>query len=240
MSSPGPPAALSRAASHRAHWFPLAVFGVLIAVSLPLSIPGPPIGWYAYAPLSESPYPLGGPRSALSFGSPASGLTGIPEGWYWAAALAAGFLLTAAWYRRPDRRPAAPGRGYLLISLALTVLVATLPLLAWNIPMPTWLWLTQLWSEGSFALLVVAAGIWLLAWRARSRALWLTACGYTVAALAADWPPLQRTGSALTLRALSVFGWHPLFADGAVLLPALALLIPAALAFRMPVPAGRA
>ena len=46
-----------------------------------------------------------------------TGLAGIAEGWYWAAALTAGFVVTAVWYHRAGRT--GPGWPYLVIALAL-------------------------------------------------------------------------------------------------------------------------
>ena len=102
-------------------------------------------GWVAYAPLSRT---VSWSSAQVVYSSSFSvllqsdtGLTGIAEGWYWAAALTAGFLVTAVWYHRTSRTgtwlgvpgqrlaadrgghrgPAADGGGGLAAQVALAV-----------------------------------------------------------------------------------------------------------------------
>ena len=85
----------ARAARH-AYWFPLILFGLLTCGAAPLYVAAaaPPAPSGAYA-AHLGPILLGG--------SPAGG-NGRYIGWYWAAALAGGYLLTVIWYRRQDRK----------------------------------------------------------------------------------------------------------------------------------------
>jgi hypothetical protein len=125
-----------------------------------------------------------------------TGLAGIAEGWYWAAALTAGFVVTAVWYHRAGRT--GPGWPYLVIAVLLTAAVTVVPLLvAPRASLPRWLWLSSEWSRGTFALLVIALALWGLARHARSRPLAIAALAYTVAVLVADWPDLRSAPSAL-------------------------------------------
>jgi hypothetical protein len=231
-----------------AYWFPLALFGVIVALPVPLyvvQLSTSPVfsGWVAYAPLSRT---VSSPSAQIGYSSSFSvllqsdtGLTGIAEGWYWAAALTAGFLVTAVWYHRAGRT--GPGWGYLVIALLATAAVTVVPLLAApRASMPGWLWLSSEWSSGTFALLVIALALWGLARHARSRLGVIAALAYTAAVLAADWPDLWSAPRALIasgddpLRTLVETGpqtqpW------GVALLPGLVLLVTAALCFaRLP------
>ena len=200
--------------SRPAHWFPLVLFGALIALALPLyELPfaagSPPTGWVAYAPLTRSSFWSFSSGSG-AYGSsffvmfhPSRGVAGVPEGWYWAAALLAGFLLTAWWYRRAARRggPRGPGARYLAAGLILTAAATVLPLLlAPQASFPASLWLADVWSEGTLALLVIALGLGLLAWRARSRLLAAAALAFSAAAVLADWPAYRSAWPALAYR----------------------------------------
>jgi len=245
------PARPPRPGGRPAYWFPLAFFGAIVALSVPLyAIPlntSPAFrGWVAYAPLTRTVYSSsshGGFYSIFAASlSPGTGLPGIAEGWYWAAALTAGFLLTAVWYWRAGGRAgrAGPGWGYLVIGLVLTGAVTGLPLLVMSrASLPAWLWLSGQWASGTFALLVISAALWMLAAYARSRPLASVALAYTAAALVADWPTLRNAPSALL-----VTGGDPLQSlvsissrsqtAGAALLPAAVLLVAAAVFFARP------
>ncbi len=225
-----------------AYWFPLALFGVLVALPVPLYVTQlnsrPAFsGWVAYAPLSRtvswSSAQAGYSSSFSVLVQSDSGLPGIAEGWYWAAALTIGFLVTAVWYRRAGRT--GPGWVYLVIGLLLTAAVTAVPLLvAAQASLPRWLWLSSEWSRGTFALLVITLALCALARHARSRPLAITALTYTAAVLAADWPDLRSAPAALIasggdpLRTLVETGpqaqpWE------VALLPALVLLAAASL-----------
>ena len=115
-----PPAVSARSGSpgaRPAYWFPLALFGVIVMLPVPLYVTqlsmSPAFsGWVAYAPLSRT---VSWSSAQAGYSSSFSvllqsdpGLAGIAEGWYWAAALTAGFLVTAVWYHRTSR----PGPGW--------------------------------------------------------------------------------------------------------------------------------
>jgi hypothetical protein len=244
-ASPVPPGGLW--AARPTSWFPLALFGVIIALSVPLYAPqlsAPAFsGWLSYGPLTRTVSSSSGHGAAyystlVGTLGPGTGVTGIAEGWYWGAALTAAFLATAAWYRRSGR--AGPGRGYLVTGLVLTAAVTAVPLLL--IPrasLPAWLWLSGQWASGTFALLVIAVALWMLARQARSRLLVVVALAYTAAVLIADWPTLGSAPSALLvtggdpLRTLVSIGSRGQSA-AATLLPALVLLVAAAVSFARP------
>lgn len=238
---PAPPRVQGARPAYR---FPLALFGVIVALPVPLYVTqlstSPSFsGWVAYAPLSRtvswSPAQVGYSSSFSVLLQSDTGLTGIAEGWYWAAALTAGFLLTAVWYHRAGRP--GPGWGYLVIALLLTAAVTVVPLLAApRAPLPGWLGLSSEWSRGTLALLVIALALWGLARHSRSRLVVIAALAYTAAVLAAAWPDLRSARSALIasggdpLRTLVETGpqtqpWV------LALLPALVLLVAAALCF---------
>jgi hypothetical protein len=188
-----------------AYWFPLALFGVIVALPVPLYVTqlsaSPAFsGWVAYAPLSRtvswSSAQVGYSSSFSVLLQSDTGLAGIAEGWYWAAALTAGFVGTAVWYHRAGRT--GPGWPYLVIAVLLTAVITVVPLLAApRASLPRWLWLSSEWSRGTFALLVIALALWGLARHARSRPLAIAALAYTVAVLVADWPDLRSAPSAL-------------------------------------------
>jgi hypothetical protein len=241
---PAIPAPSGSPGARPAYWFPLALFGVIVALPVPLYVTqlstSPTFsGWVAYAPLSRtvswSSAQAGYSSSFSVLLQSDSGLTGIAEGWYWAAALTAGFAASAVWYHRAGRT--GPGWEYLVIALLLTAAVTVVPLLAAaRASLPRWLWLSSEWSRGTFALLVIALALGGLARHARSRPLAIAALAYTAAVVAADWPELRSAPSALIasggdrLRTLVETGpqtqpWV------LALLPALVLLVAAALCF---------
>jgi len=157
-ASPAPPGNFQVA--RPACWFPLALFGVIVAMSVPLYAAQLSTsafsGWLAYGPLTRTMSSTSGYGAFYSTLAgtlgPDTGLTGIAEGWYWAAALTAGFLVTAVWYRRAGRRagPVGPGRGYLIAGLVLTAAVTAVPLLLMpGASFPAWIWLSGQWASGS-------------------------------------------------------------------------------------------
>ena len=95
-------------AARPAYWFPLALFGVIVALSVPLyalQLSTAPMasGWASYAPLTRTVFWSSAHSSFSALLSPDGGPLGVAEGWYWAAALAAVFLVTTVWYRRAGR-----------------------------------------------------------------------------------------------------------------------------------------
>lgn len=167
-ASPAPPGNFQVA--RPACWFPLALFGVIVAMSVPLYAAQLSTSafssWLAYGPLTRTMSSTSGYGAFYSTLAgtlgPDTGLTGIAEGWYWAAALTAGFLVTAVWYRRAGRRagPVEPGRGYLIAGLVLTAAVTAVPLLLMpGASFPAWIWLSGQWASGSAPSALLVTGV---------------------------------------------------------------------------------
>lgn len=217
-----------RTARH-AYWFPLVLFGLLTCTSVPFYAPPGHQAGGAVALQPGLPLPvLGG----------SSGLTGF-VGYYWLAALLGGLLLTLLWYRHNARRVglATPARGFVVATAALTALALVIPLLS-RVRSPHWLnWLAHLqvlWPgdlimRGTFPFVIIAAGVWILAWAERSLALAAIAAVYTAAALLSDLYDVENV--------LFRFGWNAPGSDWSptslpnLLLPALVLLATGAGAF---------
>ena len=204
------------------HWFPLLLFGGLAALSLPLSVLFSPQLPAGIAVFTREVYPTVTQAMYLGGGSSA-GPFPFPLGWYWVGLLVTGSLLTAAWYRWRDRRTGSrtPLRGYLATGLALAAAAAALPSLAWRARTDgpgtgAWAWLDAAWRLGTFALLAVAAGLWILARISRSRTLAVITLIYTAAVCLAGWLDLQRANG--------LPASYP-YADPAALLPAAVLLL---------------
>jgi hypothetical protein len=68
-----------------------------------------------------------------------------------------------------------------VLALAIPPLTRFVPRLSW-----TWLPFGDLWIRGTLAFLIIAAGLWVLAWAERSRALAVIALVYTGTALLAS------------------------------------------------------
>jgi hypothetical protein len=146
---------------------------------------------------------------------------------YWLVAFFGGLALTLLWYRRHARRVGmrTPSRGYVITIAVLTGLTVILPLLA-QLPGLRFLWLPlpgDLTIRGTFPFLIIAAGLWVLAWAERSIGLAVIAAVYTGAALLASLYDLQNV--------LGRLGWSASPGVANVLLPAIVLLIAGALAF---------
>jgi hypothetical protein len=244
-AAPAPPGDFQSA--RPAYWFPLALFGALAGLSIPLYtlwLNASPVfsGWVAYAPLTRSVASSSSANEgyASSFSvllSSPGGLLGVPEGRYWAAVLTVGFLATTLWYRRTGAGRCLP---YLVTGLILTMVATVVPLLVLpRASFPAWLWLSGQWASGTFALLIIAVALWMLAVFARSRLLVIAALAYTAAALAADWPTLSSAPSALLLtggdpvRTLISISSRTQSVEAA-LLPAAVLLVAAVVAFVLP------
>jgi hypothetical protein len=218
-------------ATRHAYWFPLILFGLLICAAVPFYIlPSDQAGGAGVT--------RGGPPLPVLGGF--AGLTVQRYlGYYWVAALLAGLLLTLLWYRRNARRVGlqTPARGFVITVAVLTVLAVVIPLLS-QVRSPHWLsWLQYvhvLWPgdlvlRGTFPFVIIAVGLWVLAWAERSRALAVIAAVYTATALLSS---LYNTENILFR-----FGWSPtgthwsLTSLPNVLLPALVLLAAGAGAF---------
>lgn len=246
----GPAQALADTPAGRpGYWFPPALFGLIVAASVPLHAaePGtPPFlgGWVSYAPLTRSVSGSAAYNSTLSvLVYRGGGPSGVPGGWYWTGALTGAFLLTTLWYRRTGggtgRAPL--GWWYLVTGLALTVLITAVPVLAMpRASIPAWIWLDRQWGTGTFALLVIAVGLGLLAWLTRGRILVIIALAYTAAALAADWPALYAAPAVLLrpsgdpVQTLAYLARPPQPSSVTMLLLALGLLVAAAMSFGWP------
>ena len=103
----------TRAARH-AYWFPLVLFGLLTCGAAPLYV--------AAAAPRDTSGALATGRGPLLLNGFLPGGGGFYIGWYWAAALAGGYLLTVVWYRWHARRAGVvtPARGYLITGVVLT------------------------------------------------------------------------------------------------------------------------
>jgi hypothetical protein len=218
----------ARSARH-AYWFPLVLFGVLTCAAVPLyTMPIDVAGKSSFAGLHGYMPVLGG-VSLLPVGT--------YLGYYWLVALLGGLALTLLWYRRHARRSGlkTPARGYLITVTALTALALFLPALA---QLPPLHFLFRLFpgpftNRGMVPFLIIAAGLCVLAWAERSRALGVIAAVYTGSALLGGLYNIEN--------ALFRLGWHPTPYELAtqwrlaslpnVLLPALVLLIGGAGAF---------
>ncbi|HEY4854433.1 MAG TPA: hypothetical protein VII22_26910 [Streptosporangiaceae bacterium] len=217
----------TRSARH-AYWFPLVLFGVLTCAAAPLYVSAatPPAG--ANAVMGGAAV-VGGAPTVLG-GMPAGG-SGFYLGWYWLVALVGGYLLTLFWYRWHARRIGVetPARGYIATGVVLTVLVVLLPLLSHFVPFLGWLWPGDLWIRGTFAFLIIAAGLWILARAERSVALAITAAVYTGAAVLVSLYNVENL--------LFRMGWNPspgnwsLTVLPGILLPAVVLLVAGLAAF---------
>jgi len=220
--SPEPQTVLSELAAvrrrtrsaRRAYWFPLVLFGLLICAAAPLYDRASPLprGFAVFTSTAATPTILGG-----------LGLNSSPYlGWYWLFALIGGYLLTVFWYRWHGRRAGVQtaARGYLVTGIVLTVAALLIPLLSPLLPRLGWLWLgpADLWVRGTFAFLIIAAGLWVLAWAERSLALVITAAAYTGAVLLVS---LYNIGNIGNIAAVNV-----------TVLPAAVLLIAGAAAGR--------
>ncbi len=219
----------ARTARH-AYWFPLVLFGLLTCASMPFYVP-------PTRPAGETGTVQGGPSLQILGGFP--GLTSQRLGYYWLAALLGGLLLTLLWYRWNARRVglATPARGFIVTTAVLTVLALVIPLLS-QVRSPRWLsWLQHLnvlWPgdlvlRGTFPFVIIAAGLWVLAWAERSRALAVIAAVYTATALLSS---LYNTENVLFRLGWDLPGsnWSPTSLPN-LLLPALVLLAAGAGAF---------
>jgi hypothetical protein len=174
----------ARAGRH-AYWLPLVLFGVLSCAALPFYRP-------AYLVTASG---LGGRPVAMAgsvpAGMPLLGGNPVREsfflGYYWLVALVGGYLLCAVWYRRHARLAGlqTPARAYVVTGVVLTAAALLLPPLSQFRALS---WLSVLWPgdlvfRGTFPFLIIAAGLWVLAWAERSRVLAATALVYSGAAL---------------------------------------------------------
>lgn len=171
----------TRAARH-AHWLPLLLFGLLGAVALPFYMT-------AEMPANMIVAPKQVPALARLGGDMLDDAVAL--GWYWLAALIAGYLISLTWYRWRGRQVGlqSPVRGYVLAGLAGTVtalaLTLVLDVLYSNVSGPVHdltVWFTSelmaVSSRGMLPYLVIGVGLAVLARLERSRALTVTVVLY--------------------------------------------------------------
>jgi len=215
----------TRTARH-AYWFPLVLFGLLTCGAAPLYV--------AAAAPRDTSGALATGRGPLLLNGFLPGAGGFYIGWYWAAALAGGYLLTVVWYRWHARRAgvATPARGYLITGVVLTVLVLAIPPLTVKVPglWRVWLPFGDVWIRGTLAFLIIAIGLWVLARAERSRALAVIALVYTGAALLSSLYNVENIVFRLGWNPRGTFAWQ-LTALPNVLLPAVILLVAGCSAF---------
>jgi hypothetical protein len=207
----------ARAARH-AYWFPLVLFGVLIAASSPFFVEqiSPPgvTTWVKAAPLRT----FGG-----MFSQP--GLS-----YYWLAAIVTGLGLTGWWYRQHGARVGlrTPSRGFLLTGLVITAALVVLSFISVGgirIAFPFGIMTVR----GTFPMLIIAIVLWVLARAERSAGLAVVAVLFTGAALLADLYNVENIVFSL--------GWNPTQSQWpytslpGVLFPALVLLVAGGIAF---------
>jgi hypothetical protein len=206
----------TRSARH-AYWLPLVLYGVLICLAAPLYVQSAP----SYRPGVFAPP---GPQVQVA------GLGGEADGYiaiYWLFALAAGFWLTALWYRRRGRRAGllTSARGFIIVGVVVTSAVILLSV----VPPAAQLWPGDLVFRGTFPLFIVAIGLMALAWAERSWALVVTAVVFTGAAFLANLYDVENI--------LFRLGWNPGLAQldltvlPNTLLPAAVLLVAGLCAF---------
>lgn len=213
----------ARSARH-AYWFPLVLFGLLTCAAGPL---------YLLSTRGGGGFIELGPPSMSVLGGSSVFRSGSFLGYYWLVTLLGGWALTLLWYRRHARRIGlkTPNRGYLITTSVLTGLAFFLPVIA-QIPGLRFLWVLlpgDLTIRGTVPFLIIAAGLCVLAWAERSRALGVVAAIYTGTALLASLYNIENV--------LFRLGWNPsggqwqLTSLPNVLLPALVLLVAGGVAF---------
>jgi hypothetical protein len=208
----------ARAARH-AYWFPLVLFGALIAASSPFfveQIPPPGITlWVTRA----NPLPTFGgvfTQPGLSY--------------YWLVAIVTGLGLTGWWYRRHGTKVGVrtPSRGFLLTGLIITAALLVLhfiPVGGIRMDFPFGI----MTIRGTFPMLIIAIVLWVLARAERSAGLAMVAALFTGAALLADLYDVENIVFRL--------GWNPIQSQWqytslpGVLVPALVLLLAGGIAF---------
>jgi hypothetical protein len=200
----------ARSARH-AYWLPLLLFGLLSCAAVPFYrsafLTAGSAGGYRDVGVTQVPLAAAGPGMPLLGQTPFRGSFFL--GYYWLVALVGGYLLTALWYRRHARLAGlqTPARGYVVTGMVLTAAALLLPPLS---RFRALAWLGVLWPgdlvvRGTFPFLIIAAGLWVLAWAERSRGLAVTALLYSGAALLASLYNVEN----LLLR----LGWNPRLGD---------------------------
>jgi hypothetical protein len=211
----------ARSARH-AYWLPLVYFGLLAAASVPLYLRPAPIrsGAVSTGPLGASlPYFSGG-----------LGTDPGAVAYYWLAGLLSGLLVTLIWYRWHARRVglASPHRAYLIITAVVTAAAIAIPPLSGlsGLGRLAVLWPGDLIIRGTFPLVIIAIGLFALAWAERSPALAVITAIYGAVALISSLYDVENV--------LYRLGWTVSQAASSLpnlLLPAAVLLLSGAGAF---------
>lgn len=179
--------------TRHAYWLPLVLFGLLTLGSAPFYVQPPPrnVVYTSNAPFDPL---LGG----FLAGEPAN------LGRYWAVAIVVGLTLTGLWYRRHGRQVGlvTPSRGF-LVTGAVLLLFALLPLLFPSGAVAEVFFLIpgDLIIRGTFPLLIIAVGLWVLAWAERSAGLAVICAIYTGTALLVSLYDVENV--------LFQLGWSP-------------------------------
>jgi hypothetical protein len=212
----------ARAARH-AYWFPLVLFGVLACASVPFYLQPPPTPGTHWMRAPTLPV-LGG-----YFVN--SGWRGLLA-YYWLVAIAVGLGLTWLWYWRHGRSAGVvtPSRGYLITTAAI-VFLALLPWILFRVSGGRLLPFLpgDLILRGTFPLVIIGLGLWVLARAERSWALLAIAAVYTGTALLVSLYDIENVLFRLGWTP-TTYGWR-FTALPNVLLPALVLLAAGAGAF---------
>jgi hypothetical protein len=220
----------ARRARH-AYWFPLVLFGLLASASSPFylhqeaanrsclhALPGHLCR--VRGTIRTGPVPLLGSGYL-------GGIGGLAvrggSAYYWLAAMLAGLVATAVWYRLRGNRIGlrTPSRGFVITGMVLLILALLIPALAAHtgsqlaVLMPG-----DLLARGTFPLVLIGLGLCVLAWAERSVALTVIAAGYLALSLVASLYDIQNVFYRL--------GWNLSPAVSGlpnVVLPALVLLL---------------
>jgi hypothetical protein len=178
----------ARRARH-AYWFPLVLFGLLTCASVPFYV-------QHISARRGGVYAIGGsPTGPLRYlSSDYLGGIGLNGGrylaYFWLAAILAGLAATAVWYRlRGDRVGLrTPSRGFVITGLVLLVLALLVPILAGREGVGPLFFLMpgDLLVRGTFPLVLIGIGLWVLAWAERSVGLIVIAAIYLALSLVAS------------------------------------------------------
>lgn len=210
----------------RAYWLPLLLFGILIAASLPMyRLAVTPHGSLASGPITALPL-LGTGYFHIYVGGGWLGL-------YWFLGIQAGIAATVLWYRWRGLRTGlrTPTRALLVAGLVVMELALLISLFGQQLGLVSF---GELFSRGTFPLLIFAVPLAVLAWMERSVVLAVIVAAYASLALLACLYDVENV--------LFRLGWHPAWRNGGaslvslpnVALPALFLLLAGAGAWLAP------
>jgi hypothetical protein len=205
--------------ARQGYWFPLIVFGAVVAGASPFYVVDPPaagvavVAYQDRAPLLQGGGPLGGDGRAASL--------------YWLIALPLGYAAVLLFYRLRARRAGVAGRAWPFLAAGLGLLAVLLATGPW-VDLDVQAFHTNLTPQapgdmsvrGLLPILIIALGLCVLARLERSRALTIFAVSYLVLVIVANLYDLEN---------LLPYSW--LGADGRyaaepdLLIPAVVLLL---------------